>query len=101
VNNSKNGLDKKSYALVHQLCTIDGSCFKKSNGDWLERIGQLQSKDRDKIEERLKYLLGLSSEPTDDWFQHNASPELLRKIYGYMPDSLRIQALEELVDGIE
>ena len=101
VNNSKNGLDKKSYVLVHQLCTIDGNCFKKHNGDWLERMGQLQSKDRDKIEERLMYSLGLSGEPTDDWFRNNMTPELFKKAYGYLPEDLRMKALEDLLDGFE
>lgn len=58
-------------------------------------------KDKDKIEERLKYSLGLSSAPTDDWIQQNTSPELLKKIYGYIPDSLKMKALEDLVDGVE
>ena len=101
VNNSKNGLTDKSYALVHQICTVDGNCFKKPNGDWLERMGQLQIKDKDKIEERLKYSLGLSNEPTDDWFQQNASPELLKKIYGYIPNPFKIKALEDLIDGVD
>ena len=101
MRNWEYGLTDKSYVLVHQICTVDGNCFKKLNGDWLERMGQLQSKDKNKIEERLKYSLGLSSEPTDDWFQQNASPELLKKIYGYMPDSLKMKALEDLVDGVE
>ncbi|MBD2513343.1 type II toxin-antitoxin system PemK/MazF family toxin, partial [Nostoc muscorum FACHB-395] len=25
---SRNGLDKSSYALVHQICTVDANCFK-------------------------------------------------------------------------
>lgn len=101
VNNSRNGLTKKSYALVHQLHTIDGNCFKNSDGDWLERIGQLEAKDRQEIEERLRYVLNLSTEPTDDWFKQNASPELLKKLHGYLSEDLKLEFVEDLLDSLD
>jgi mRNA interferase MazF len=101
VNNSQNGLMDKSYALVHQVCTIDGNCLKKPDGDWLDRMGQLEKKDRQEIEKRLKYVLGMSRDPDEDWFQQNASPELLKKVYGYILDDLKIQALDDLLDEVE
>jgi hypothetical protein len=94
----KNGLSKKSYALVHQLCTIDAACCKDQNNDWIERLGQLDRKDKDGIEERLKYALGISETPSDDWFRKNASPELIKKIYDYLPTSLQDKAIENLLD---
>lgn len=101
VASSKNGLTKTSYALVNQLCTIDGNCFKKSDGDWLEAMGKLETKDREKIKERLQYLLGITNEPTADWFQKNISPELIKQVYGYLPDEQKAKVLEDLLDSLD
>lgn len=101
VSSSNNGLTKTSYALVHQLCTIDGNCFKNPDGDWSERLGKLETKDRDKIKERLQYMLGISSEPTADWFRENISPELVKQVYGYLPDEQKAKVLEDLLDNLD
>ncbi|MCD8486482.1 MAG: type II toxin-antitoxin system PemK/MazF family toxin [Desertifilum sp.] len=100
-NTARNGLDKKSYALVHQICTVDGNCFKDSSGNWLQREGQLDSKDKDEIAKRLKFILGFDSSPDEDWFKQNASPELVQKIYGYLSDAEKSALLESLVDNFE
>jgi mRNA-degrading endonuclease toxin of MazEF toxin-antitoxin module len=95
---TKNGLDKKSYALVNQISTVDANCFKDSSGNWLQRIGQLDKSDKDAIEERLKYYLDISENPSDDWFVKNASIELLKKVYDYLPDEqTKNQDIEELL----
>lgn len=102
INNTvKNGLSKKSYALVHQICTVDGNCFKDTSGNWLEREGQLEPKDKDEIAKRLKFFLGFDSSPDEDWFRQNASPELVQKIYGYLSDAEKNSLLESLLDDLE
>ncbi|MUH00974.1 type II toxin-antitoxin system PemK/MazF family toxin [Scytonema sp. UIC 10036] len=98
---SRNNLDKKSFALVHQICSVDANCFKDSMGNWLNRIGQLEQADREAIEERLKYFLNLQDNPSEDWFARNASPELLKKIFDYLPKDTQNLALEELIDNLD
>ena len=97
-NTAKNGLTDKSYALVHQICTIDGHCFKDASGNWLSRSGQLDRSDKDEIEKRLKYFLGFETQPDEDWFKQNAKPELVQKIFGYLPDAEKSTVLENLLN---
>ena len=98
----KNGLDKKSYALVHQPCTVDANCFKDLAGNWLERKGQLEKADKDAIDERLKFYLGLTDNPSGDWWAKNASIELLKKVYYFLPNKdIKSQAIEELINDLE
>ncbi|WP_371357304.1 type II toxin-antitoxin system PemK/MazF family toxin [Hydrocoleum sp. CS-953] len=51
---TKNCLDKKYFALVHQICTLDANYFKNSEGKWKKRIGKLDNSDIKAIGERLK-----------------------------------------------
>lgn len=95
---ARNGLDKNSYALVHQICTVDGNCFKDSNGDWLKRIGQLSKDDKEEIEETLAYYLNINTDPQEDWFRDNASPELVKKIFDLLPEEKQEEALDHLLD---
>jgi mRNA-degrading endonuclease toxin of MazEF toxin-antitoxin module len=96
-----NGLDKNSFALVHQICTVDANCFKDSQGDWLKRVGQLNQADKEAIEERLKYFLNLGDNPGEDWFIKNASPELLQKVFNHLPDeTTKSMAIEKLIDDL-
>ncbi|MBD2017217.1 type II toxin-antitoxin system PemK/MazF family toxin [Microcoleus sp. FACHB-53] len=97
---SKNGLDEDSFALVHQICTVDANSFKDSNGDWLIRIGQLEKPDRGAIEERLKFFLGIHETPNEDWFVQNATPELLKKVYFNLSEDDQNRVLEELIDDM-
>jgi mRNA interferase MazF len=97
----KNGLSKKSYALVHQICTVDGNCFKNLDGNWLDRDGQLDANDKTEIKQRLKYFLGFDSDPGEDWFKKNATPKLIHNIYSYLTDSERSQLLEDLLETME
>ncbi|MGD1701634.1 type II toxin-antitoxin system PemK/MazF family toxin [Dapis sp. BLCC M229] len=92
---AKNCLDKKSFALVHQICTIDANYFKDREGKWKKRVGQLDKEDREEIGKRLTDLFDL--EP-DDWFTKNASPELLIKIMYKIPENERHLAIERLID---
>lgn len=46
---TQNGLHKHSYALIHQIITIDVNCLKEKDGKWKERIGQLTKKDKEKM----------------------------------------------------
>jgi mRNA interferase MazF len=101
VNTSRNGLTSKSFALVHQICTVDGNSFKDSKGDWLNRLGQLDSKDKTEINRRLNYFLGMDNDPSEDWFRKNATPELVQKIYGYIPKEDRAFLLENLLDELQ
>jgi mRNA-degrading endonuclease toxin of MazEF toxin-antitoxin module len=97
---SRNSLDKDSFALVHQICTVDANSFKDIKGDWLNRIGQLDRADKEAIEERLKFFLGINETPSEDWFAQNATPELLKKVYFYLSEDDRTTILEELIDNM-
>lgn len=95
---ARNSLMEKSYALVNQICTVDSACFKDKDDCWIERIGQLDQKDKNGIEERLKYVLNINEEPSEDWFKKNTSPELIKRLYSYLPASIQEEALEDLLD---
>jgi len=69
--------------------------------NWLNRIGQLDKSDREAIEERLKYFLNIQENPSEDWFVQNASPELLKKIFGYLPEDTKNLAIEELINNLD
>ncbi len=97
---SRNGLDKQSFALAHQICTVDTSCFKNGKGDWLTRIGQIDKADKNAVEERLKYFLNIQQNPSDDWFVKNASPEVLKKVFDNLPEENKQSALEELINNL-
>ncbi|CBN56478.1 conserved hypothetical protein [Kamptonema sp. PCC 6506] len=98
---SKNGLSANSFALVHQICTVDANCFKDLQGNWSDRIGQLDKGDKEAIEERLKYFLNLQESPGEDWFAQNASIELLQKVFDYLPDKeTKSNAIEKLIDNL-
>ncbi|MEG4348685.1 type II toxin-antitoxin system PemK/MazF family toxin [Microcoleus sp. LAD1_D3] len=98
---STNGLSKNSFALVHQICTVDANCFKDSQGEWLKRVGQLDKADKEAIEERLKYFLNLGDNPGADWFIENASIEFLQKVFNYLPDeTTKSMAIEKLIDDL-
>jgi mRNA-degrading endonuclease toxin of MazEF toxin-antitoxin module len=99
--NQNNGLSEKSYVLVHQLITVDANCFKNSNGNWLERVGQVTKDDRQEIDERLKYFLAMPENP-EDWLIKNASPEILVKVFDCLPSvETKKQAIEQLIDRLE
>jgi mRNA interferase MazF len=97
----RNGLDKQSFALVHQICTVDANCFKDEKGDWLNRVGQIDKPDKDAVEERLKYFLNIQESPSDDWFMKNASPELLKKVFDNLPENSQKSVLEEMIDNLD
>ncbi len=100
-NTLKNGLSSKSYALPHQICTVDGNCFKDASGNWLNRQGQLEQKDRSEITKRLKFFLVFDNSPDEDWFKQNASTELAQKIYSYLSDAEKSALLESLLNDLE
>lgn len=100
VKTAQNSLTHTSYALIHQICTVDANCFKDKSQNWSARIGQLSKSDKEGIDKRLKYFLGLSSAPTDDWLTKNASPELVEKIYGNLTEAERNQLLAKLIDDV-
>jgi mRNA interferase MazF len=97
---ARNALTCKSYALVHQICTVDANCFKNHVGSWRPRVGQLDKRDKEGINKRLKYFLGFDSNPEDDWFKQNATPELAQKIYGYLSESEKNRLLGSLLDTL-
>ena len=96
---ARNGIDKNSLALVHQISTVDANCLKDSNGNWLVRIGQLDKSDKEAIETRLKYYLGMSQDPSQDWFEQNASPELIQKVFEGLSKEERLLVIDQLIDG--
>lgn len=99
-NTVGNGLIRKSYALVHQLCTVDGNCFKDATGNWLNRIGKINSGDREGITRRLKFFLSLDESPSDDWLSQNASGALVQKVYSYLSETEKRELLERLLDDL-
>ena len=99
---SKNGLDQNSLALVHQICTVDANCFKDSQGNWFERVGQVDKGDKESIEERLKYFLNLEDDSSDDWLMNNVSVEVLEKVFDYLPNEIKKNiALEKVISDLE
>ena len=67
-------------------------------GDWRNRIGQIDKSDKETVEERLKYLLDIPQNPSDDWFRKNASPELLKKIYDDLTEDDKQSVKDSLID---
>ncbi len=67
-------------------------------GKWIERSGKLKPEEIEEIDERLRYLLGLSQDPSDDWFVKNATPQLLEKVYRDIKPEERENALCGLMD---
>lgn len=98
---ARNNLNQKSHALVHQICTVEANCFKDRSGNWLQRIGQLGKSDKASINERLRYFLDIPENSSEDWLANNASPELLRKVFYYLPKNERSSILEELIDDLD
>jgi len=98
---TRNGLNKQSFALVHQICTVDANCFKNPKGDWLTRIGQIDKSDKDAVEERLKYFLNIKENPSNDWFMKNASPALVKKVFDYLPEDNKQLVVEKLIDSLD
>ncbi|MFN7715922.1 MAG: type II toxin-antitoxin system PemK/MazF family toxin [Pseudanabaenaceae cyanobacterium] len=97
-----NGLTAStSYALVHQICTIDGNCFKDGMGNWLIRMGQLSANDKEEINRTLAYYLAFAPNASDDWFRKNASPQLVQKVYSYLSSAEKESLLETLLDKLD
>ena len=97
--NGRNGLDKNSLALVHQLTMIDSECLRYGNGQWMQRMGVISADDRKAIELRLKFSLQLSETPSDDWFTENASPELLKQIFSNLNKEQQENIVTDLLDS--
>lgn len=97
-NTTKNGLTCRSYALVHQITTIESNCLRDGSGNWIPKMGILPKKDKDQIQRRLAYLVGFDNSPSEDWFQENASRELLKKVFGFLPEGDREGAVNDLLD---
>lgn len=98
---SENGLDFKSYALVHQVKVIDAACFKDPAGSWMLRIGQLSLSDKEAIETRLQYVLGIGFNPSDEWFRQNSNSELLLKVYGHLSEEEQATLLENMLENLK
>jgi hypothetical protein len=80
---------------------IDPECFKDDNGNWMVRLGVINSDEKKDLEDRLKLALSLSNEPNEDWFTQNASPELLKKVFMLIDPSQRDEAILQLIDNID
>jgi len=91
-----NGLDKKSYALIHQISTVNGSCFRDANGNWIKRNGQLGKEDTQYIGQRLSYYLGIN-DTCDEFLKQNASKEFLKQVFDSLPENERDDALNHLI----
>jgi mRNA interferase MazF len=99
---SRNGLEKKSYALIHQVCTVDAACFKDQDDRWMPRLGTLDKKDLEMVEERLIYHLGLfdgSQNLLSNYVRENSSVELLKQLFDCLPDEQKNEALEYFINN--
>lgn len=96
-----NGFEKQSFALTHQIFTVDANCFKDDKGDWLNRIGQIDKSEKQAIEERLKYFSDIQANPNDDWFIQNTSLEVLREIFDNLAVDNQYSALVDFIDDVE
>ncbi|MDY6901756.1 MAG: type II toxin-antitoxin system PemK/MazF family toxin [Cyanobacteriota bacterium] len=96
-----NGFEKQSFALTHQIFTVDANCFKDTKGDWLNRIGQLGKGEKQAIEERLKYFSDIQENPSDDWFIKNTSLEILREVFDNLAVDNKYSALVDFIDDVE
>jgi mRNA interferase MazF len=76
-----NGLDKNSFALIHQITPINSECFRDIQGQWLERKGRLSTKQMKRLEEQLQRFWMISMSMDEDWFKKNASLELTQAIF--------------------
>ncbi len=81
VRDTGNGLDKDSFALIHQVTPINSECFRDIQGQWLERKGRLSPKQMKRLEEQLKKFWIFSMSMDEDWFKQNASLELCQAIF--------------------
>jgi mRNA interferase MazF len=97
---SQNGLTKKGYLLIHQMCCIEANCFKKLGETiWMDRIGQLNQPDKNEIEKRIIYFLGLENS-IEDWFINNADSSILEKIFDKQPQDKKEAIVNNLLNKI-
>ena len=76
-----NGLGTTSYAVVGQLIAVDIRCFQDGYGQWIQRAGKLNPKDRARVDMNLVDQLGIDAPaPSSDWLTQNATPEMLESI---------------------
>jgi mRNA interferase MazF len=81
IRDTGNGLDKDSFALIHQITPINSECFRDIQGQWLERKGRLNTKQMKRLEEQLKRFWMISITMDEEWFKKNASLELCQAIF--------------------
>jgi mRNA-degrading endonuclease toxin of MazEF toxin-antitoxin module len=93
----RNDLEAQSYALVHQIYTVDSNCLKDSDHHWLKRIGQLDKSDKEAIEKRLHYFLVIQDNPDSDWFCQNVSPELAKQVFYQLAADERNNLIDEFL----
>ncbi len=82
--NTTNGLSSISFALCHQILTVDLDAFKDPTGLWKPRLGQVEIQDRREIAARLAAHLGfetdefteaMTNKSVSDWFQDRTAEE--------------------------
>lgn len=95
---SVNGLYKTSYALIHQIITVDANCLKNSEGKWSKRIGQLDKTDKENIEERLKYFFNIQENPTQNLSSNNVSPEVIKTMFSYLSKEEQQSLIDQLIE---
>ncbi len=95
---TRNGLDKHSFALVHQITTLDLRALRQPDGSWMERMGQLEKRDKDAIQERLLFLLDL--QPEEDWFLERMTFNLAEQALERLPPEERQRLLERQLDKL-
>ncbi|MCJ8278461.1 MAG: type II toxin-antitoxin system PemK/MazF family toxin [Rivularia sp. ALOHA_DT_140] len=96
-----NGFEKQSFALTHEIFTVDANCVKDTKGDWLNRIGKIDKSEKQAIEERLEYFLDIKKNPSDDWFIKNTSLEILREIFDNLAIDNQYSSLVDFIDDVE
>lgn len=67
----------------------------------MKRLGVISTAERKDIEERVRFALNLPSDPNEDWFTRNASPELLEKVFMQIELNQREGAISRLIDKLD
>lgn len=99
IPNQQNGLDKKSYLLINQITTVDSSCFKElQNNTWIRRVGQLDKRDKEDIQNRLNFYLGLETD-REDWFINKIDKDLRMKAIWKLAKDERIEIAEKIIES--
>ncbi|HAC64421.1 MAG TPA: hypothetical protein DCF68_12985 [Cyanothece sp. UBA12306] len=85
----KHGFEQKLFTLIHRIYEVDVHCLKDRDGNWLQRIGQLDKVDKEAITKRLKYCHLIQQDFGQDCIVKNSSPNTLKNMFIYLANDLK------------